>query len=164
MPEKCKCSEVEISQEQWTKINEIIERNKHKPGALIPVLEQVQEAIGFLPADVQHRISQELNISPAMIYGVVTFYSFFTMVPRGKHLIRVCMGTACYVKRSDEILDKIKQQLNVDVGEMTSDRRYSLESVRCLGACGLAPVVVVDEDTYGAVDPVKVMNIIDEYK
>lgn len=164
MSEKCKSSQVEISQEQWAKIEEIIQRNKNKPGALIPVLEQVQEAVGFLPAEVQHKISEELNISPAMIYGVVTFYSFFTMVPRGRHLIRVCLGTACYVKRSDEILDKIKQHLNIDVGQMTADRRYSLESVRCLGACGLAPVVVVDEDTYGAVDPVKVMNIIDEYK
>jgi len=155
---------VEISQEQWAKIDEIIARNKNKPGVLIPVLEQVQEIVGFLPEDVQHRISEGLNISPAMIYGVVTFYSFFTMVPRGRHLIRVCLGTACYVKRSNEILDKIKQQLNVEVGAMTEDKRYSLESVRCLGACGLAPVVVVDNDTYGAIDPVKVMSIIDEYK
>jgi len=164
MSEKCKCVEVEISSEQWVKIDEIVDQNKNKPGALIPILEQVQEAIGFLPAEVQHRISERLNISPAMIYGVVTFYSFFTMVPRGRHLIRVCLGTACYVKRSDEILDKIKQQLNVDVGEMSEDKRYSLESVRCLGACGLAPVVVIDEDTYGAVDPVKVISIIEEYK
>lgn len=164
MSEKCKCMDVEISQEQWAKIDEIIQRNKNKPGALIPVLEQVQQAVGFLPAKVQHRISEGLNISSSMIYGVVTFYSFFTMVPRGRHLIRVCLGTACYVKRSDEILDKIKQELNVEVGGMTEDKRYSLESVRCLGACGLAPVVMVNEDTYGAVDPVKVMNIIEEYK
>lgn len=166
MSEKCRCAEVkvEILQEQWAKIDEIIEKNKNKPGALIPVLEQVQNVTGFLPAEVQHRISQGLNVSPAIIYGVVTFYSFFTMVPRGRHLVKVCLGTACYVKRSDEILDKIKQELNVNVGEMTKDGRYSLDGVRCVGACGLAPVVVVNEDTYGAVDPVKVMAIIDEYK
>ncbi len=166
MSEKCRCAEVkgEILQEQWVKVDEIIEKNKNRPGALIPVLEQVQEVTGFLPAEVQHRISQGLNISPAMVYGVVTFYSFFTMVPRGRHLVRVCLGTACYVKRSDEILDKIKQQLNINVGEMTEDGRYSLDGVRCLGACGLAPVVVVNDDTYGAVDPVKIMTIIDEYK
>ncbi|MEW6096406.1 MAG: NADH-quinone oxidoreductase subunit NuoE [bacterium] len=164
MKEKCKCQEVKISQEQWAKVDEIIKKNKDKPGALIPVLEQVQEVTGFLSADVQNRISQGLDIPPAMIYGVVTFYSFFTMVPRGRHLIRVCLGTACYVKRSEEILNKIKQELNVDVGRMTEDGRYSLDGVRCLGACGLAPVMVVNEDTYGAVDPVKVMEIIDEYK
>jgi NADH:ubiquinone oxidoreductase subunit E len=166
MVKKCKCNEkqIEISQQEWDKINEIIEKNKNRPGALIPVLEQVQDVIGFLPAEVQHRIAQGLNISPAMVYGVVTFYSFFTMVPRGRHIIRVCLGTACYVKRSDEILDKIKTELGVEIGGMTEDRRYSLESVRCLGACGLAPVVVVDNDTYGAVEPVKVMEIINEYK
>lgn len=166
MSEKCRCAEVkvEILQEQWAKVDEIIEKNKNKLGALIPVLEQVQGVVGFLPAEVQHRISQGLNISPAIVYGVVTFYSFFTMVPRGRHLVKVCLGTACYVKRSDEILDKIKQELNVNVGEMTKDGRYSLDGVRCVGACGLAPVVVVNEDTYGAVDPVKVMAIIDEYK
>jgi len=166
MSEKCKCGQanVKISEEQWAKIDEIIEKSKDKPGALIPVLEQVQEVIGFLPAEVQHRISQRLNISPAMIYGVVSFYSFFTMVPRGRHLIRVCLGTACYVKRSSEILNKLKQELNIDVGEMTQDGRYSLDSVRCLGACGLAPVVMIDNNTYGAVDPVKVMEFIENYK
>lgn len=164
MSERCRCMKVEITQEQWAKIDGIIERSKNKPGALIPVLEQVQQSFGYLPAPVQRRIAERLNISPATVYGVVSFYSFFTMVPKGRHTIRVCLGTACYVKRSDEILDKIKRQLNVEVGGMTEDKRYSLESVRCLGACGLAPVVVVNEDTYGAVDSVKVMNIIEEYK
>jgi NADH:ubiquinone oxidoreductase subunit E len=166
MAQRCKCNEkqIEISQQQWDRINDIIEKNKSKPGALIPVLEQVQDVIRFLPAEVQHRIAEGLNISPAMVYGVVTFYSFFTMVPRGRHIIRVCLGTACYVKRSDEILNKIKNELKVEIGGMTEDRRYSLESVRCLGACGLAPVVVVDNDTYGGVEPVNVMDIINEYK
>ncbi|HAW50219.1 TPA: NAD(P)H-dependent oxidoreductase subunit E [bacterium] len=166
MSEECKCAEVreEIPEEQWAKIDEIIKNNKNKPGVLIPILEQVQQVTGFLPAKVQRRIAEGLNIPPSLVYGVVTFYSFFTMVPIGRHLIKVCLGTACYVKRSDEILEKIKQQLNVDVGGMTEDSRYSLEGVRCVGACGLAPVVIVDNDTYGAVEPVKVMEIIDKYE
>ncbi|MEW6607967.1 MAG: NADH-quinone oxidoreductase subunit NuoE [bacterium] len=165
MEKECQCAKkVEITQEQWAKIDGIIAKYKDKPGALIPVLEQVQGVAGFLPEEVQHHIAERLNLSSSMVYGVVTFYSFFTMVPRGRHLIRVCLGTACYVKRSDEILDKVKQELNVGVGKMTGDGRYSLDSVRCLGACGLAPVVVVDEDTYGAVDSVKIMEIVNEYK
>jgi NADH:ubiquinone oxidoreductase subunit E len=161
---ECKCEKVEITTDEWAKVNEIIERYNAKPGSLIPVLEQVQGVVGFLPAEVQHRIAEGLNLSRALVYGVVTFYSFFTMVPRGRHIIRVCLGTACYVKRSEEILDKLKTKLTVSVGKMTEDKRYSLESVRCLGACGLAPVVVVDSDTYGAVDPVKVMEIVHKYE
>jgi NADH:ubiquinone oxidoreductase subunit E len=161
---ECKCEKVEITTDEWAKVDEIIERYKAKPGSLIPVLEQVQGVVGFLPAEVQHRIAEGLNLSRALVYGVVTFYSFFTMVPRGRHIIRVCLGTACYVKRSEEILDKLKTELTVSVGKMTEDKRYSLESVRCLGACGLAPVVVVDSDTYGAVDPVKVMEIVHKYE
>ncbi|MBU1600154.1 NAD(P)H-dependent oxidoreductase subunit E, partial [bacterium] len=160
---ECKChqQDIEIPPESWAKVDEIVARYKAKPGSLIPVLEQVQEVVGFLPARVQHHIAERLDISPSMVYGVVTFYSFFTMVPRGKHLIRVCLGTACYVKRSDEILDKLKRELKVGSDGMTEDKVYSLESVRCLGACGLAPVVVVGTDTYGAVDPVKVMKIVE---
>jgi len=161
---ECKCEKVEITTEQWAEVDKIIARYETKPGSLIPVLEQIQGVVGFLPAEVQHRIAKGLSLSPSMVYGVVTFYSFFTMVPRGRHIIRVCMGTACYVKRSEEILDKLKTELAVSVGKMTDDKRYSLESVRCLGACGLAPVVVVDADTYGAVAPVKVMDIIENYK
>ncbi|MBU1262428.1 NAD(P)H-dependent oxidoreductase subunit E [bacterium] len=163
---ECKChqQDIEIPPESWAKVDEIVARYKAKPGSLIPVLEQVQEVVGFLPARVQHHIAERLDISPSMVYGVVTFYSFFTMVPRGKHLIRVCLGTACYVKRSDEILDKLKRELKVGSDGMTEDKVYSLESVRCLGACGLAPVVVVGTDTYGAVDPVKVMKIVENYK
>jgi NADH:ubiquinone oxidoreductase subunit E len=161
---ECKCEKVEMTTDEWAKVDEIIERYKAKPGSLIPVLEQVQGVVGFLPAEVQHRIAEGLNLSRALVYGVVTFYSFFTMVPRGRHIIRVCLGTACYVKRSEEILDKLKTELTVSVGKMTEDKRYSLESVRCLGACGLAPVVVVDSDTYGAVDPVKVMEIVHKYE
>ncbi|MBU0600555.1 NAD(P)H-dependent oxidoreductase subunit E [bacterium] len=164
MEKRCQCVKTEIISEQWEKIDEIIARYKTKPGALIPVLEQVQGVAGFLPAQVQRRIAEGLNVSPSMVYGVVSFYSFFTMVPRGRHLVRVCMGTACYVKRSDEVLEKIKQELKIEVGGMSEDGRFSLESVRCLGACGLAPVVVVDNVTHGAIDSVKIMNIVNQYE
>ncbi|MBU0899264.1 NAD(P)H-dependent oxidoreductase subunit E [bacterium] len=164
MEKRCQCVKTEITSEQWEKIDEIIARYKTKPGALIPVLEQVQGVAGFLSAQVQRRIAEGLNVSPSMVYGVVSFYSFFTMVPRGRHLVRVCMGTACYVKRSDEVLEKIKQELKIEVGGMSEDGRFSLESVRCLGACGLAPVVVVDNVTHGAIDSVKIMNIVNQYE
>ena len=105
-----------------------------------------------------------MKISPSVVFGVATFYSFFTLVPRGKHVIRVCLGTACYVKRSEEIIEKLKSELGINVGEITDDRKYSLEAVRCLGACGLAPVVVIGQDTYGDVAATKVMEIVKKYE
>jgi NADH-quinone oxidoreductase subunit E/NADP-reducing hydrogenase subunit HndA len=148
------------------KIGEIMKaigQNKNKPGALIPVLQQVQEILGYLPPTVQRIIAKELNLPVSEVHAVVSFYSFFTMKPKGKHNIRVCLGTACYVKRANEILGKLKEILGIEEGGITGDRKYSLETVRCLGACGLAPVVMVNHDTHGAVDPVKVGEIIKQY-
>jgi NADH:ubiquinone oxidoreductase subunit E len=153
-----------VTTEQYRKIDEIIERYKDKPGSLIPVLQQAQDVCGYLPHIVQRYIARGLRMSPSVVFGVATFYSFFTLVPRGKHIIRVCLGTACYVKRSEEILDKIKDELDLEVGEITRDKKYSLEAVRCLGACGLAPVVVIGQDTYGDVAATKVMDIIKKYE
>jgi len=153
-----------ITPEQYQKFDEIIERYKDKPGSLIPVLQQAQDVCGYLPHIVQRYIARGLRMSPSVVFGVATFYSFFTLVPRGRHVIRVCLGTACYVKRSEEILDKIKDELDLEVGEITRDKKYSLEAVRCLGACGLAPVVVVGQDTYGDVAATKVMDIIKKYE
>jgi NADH:ubiquinone oxidoreductase subunit E len=153
-----------ITTEQYRKIDEIIEKYKDKPGSLIPVLQQAQDVCGYLPHIVQRYIARGLRMSPSVVFGVATFYSFFTLVPRGKHVIRVCLGTACYVKRSEEILDKIKDELDLEVGEITRDKKYSLEAVRCLGACGLAPVVVIGQDTYGDVAATKVMDIIKKYE
>jgi NADH-quinone oxidoreductase subunit E/NADP-reducing hydrogenase subunit HndA len=113
---------------------------------------------------VQRHIAKGLNFSASEVHGVVSFYSFFTMKPRGKHNIRVCLGTACYVKRAEEIMDKLKEDLNIDVGEVTPDKLFSIESVRCLGACGLAPVVVIGEDTHGSINPVKTGELIDQYR
>ena len=153
-----------ITPAMFLKIDEIIARYKDRPGSLIPVLQQAQEVCGYLPPAVQRYVARGLNMSPSVVYGVATFYSFFTLVPRGKHVIRVCLGTACYVKRSEEILDKIKDELDLEVGEVTRDKRYSLEAVRCLGACGLAPVVVIGQDTYGDVAATKVMDIVKKYE
>lgn len=145
------------------KLEDIIKKYRNKPGSLIPVLQEAQEAIGYLPPVVQRYIAKGLNIPVSEVHGVVSFYSFFSMKPKGKHNVRVCLGTACYVKGAEEILRKFKEKLNVDVGEVTRDRLFSLESVRCLGACGLAPVVVVDKETFGAVSQAKVDEILAHY-
>lgn len=153
-----------IAPEMYRKIDEIVARYKDKPGSLIPVLQQAQNVCGYLPHAVQRYVARGLNMSPSVVFGVATFYSFFTLVPRGKHVIRVCLGTACYVNRSEEILDKIKDELDLGVGGITRDKRFSLEAVRCLGACGLAPVVVIGQDTYGDVAATKVMDIVNKYE
>ncbi len=153
-----------ITPEMYRKIDDIVARYKDKPGSLIPVLQQAQDVCGYLPHSVQRHIAKGMKMSPSVVFGVATFYSFFTLVPRGKHVIRVCLGTACYVKRSEEILDKIKDELDLEVGEITRDKKYSLEAVRCLGACGLAPVVVIGQDTYGDMVSTKVMDVIKKYE
>lgn len=153
-----------ITPEMYRKIDEILKKYRDRPGSLIPALQQAQEVCGYLPHIVQRYIAKGLKMSPSVVFGVATFYSFFTLVPRGRHVIRVCLGTACYVKRSEEIIDKLKEELDIEVGEITRDKKYSLEAVRCLGACGLAPVVVVGPDTYGDVAATKVMDIVRKYE
>ncbi len=153
-----------ITPEEWEKIDQIIAEHKDKSGALIPVLQQVQEVCGFLPEEVQNRIAEGLNMHPSHVFGVTTFYSFFTLVPRGRNIVRLCMGTACYVQGNNKMLGKLKQSLGIDVDETTEDLRYSLETVRCLGACGLAPVMVINQDTHGLLDINKAIEIIKEYE
>jgi len=128
------------------------------------VLQEAQELIGYLPPVVQRHIARGLRVPVSEVHGVVSFYSFFTMKPKGKHNVKVCLGTACYVKGAEEIANKMKEGLGVEVGGITGDRKFSLESVRCLGACGLAPVVVVDRDTHGSVNPVKAMELLKQYE
>lgn len=153
----------EISREEWEKIDLVIAKYKNRHGALIPVLKEVQDVCGYLPRKVQHRIADRLHLSSSQVYGVVSFYAFFTTVPRGKYIIRVCMGTACYVRGAKEILDTLQRELGVHVGEITRDRKFSLEAVRCVGACGLAPVVVVGQDTHGMVTPGRAVQILGSY-
>lgn len=153
----------EFSDDQLAQVDKIIVSHRGKPGALIPVLEQVQEVCGYLPMAVQTLVADGLNLPLANVFGVVTFYSFFTMIPRGKHVIRVCLGTACYVRGGQNILDRMSQILKIEPGGCTEDRNFSLETVRCLGACGLAPVVVIDADTHGQVKPAKLEQVLAKY-
>jgi len=153
----------EFTPEQIQKLDEIIDKYKGQPGGLIPVLEQAQELLGFLPVPVQQRVGEELNIPLSQVYGVVTFYSFFTMQPRGKHVVRVCLGTACYVRGGKKIAENMEKLFGIKEGETTEDRMFTYETVRCLGACGLGPVVVVDDDVHGRVKPDKLKSILDQY-
>ncbi len=164
---RCKCMETaadEFTPEQWERIDAVIATNRYRPGALIPVLEQVQGISGYLPEVVQRRVAKGLGIPLAQVYGVVTFYSFFTMKPRGKHQIRVCLGTACHVRGGHQVEKKLEQELGIMPGEVDKDRFFSLDIVRCVGACGLAPVMVVDEDTHRQVKTAKVDQILAKYR
>ena len=153
----------EFTAEQVAKLNSIIEKFKGKPGGLIPVLEEAQVALEYIPMSVQKRIASGLNLPLSRVYGVVTFYSFFTMTARGKHTIRVCLGTACYVRGGKALTEALEKQFGIKQGETTADRMFTLESVRCLGACGLGPVIVVDEDVHGRLKPGKIKEILSQY-
>jgi NADH:ubiquinone oxidoreductase subunit E len=154
----------DLTPEAIARIDDIIDKLKYKPGSLIPVLTGCQGVLGYLPVELQEYIGKRMNIPASDIYGVVTFYSFFTMVPKGRHTIKVCMGTACYVRGIGEILNRIRAGLKLNIGATSPDRRFSLEAVRCLGACGLAPVLVVDSTTHGGVTPDNVLEILKNYK
>jgi NADH:ubiquinone oxidoreductase subunit E len=150
--------------EKLSKLEHIINEHKNQQGALMPVLHETQELFGYLPEEAQKRISEALDISMAEIYGVATFYSRFTLKPRGKYTIGVCLGTACYVKNAQGIIDKIKKEINVGAGETTKDGLFTLEATRCIGCCGLAPVMTVGEDVYGKIVPEDVVDIIKKYQ
>ena len=154
----------EFTLEQINELNKIIEKYRVEPGGIIPLLKEAQDLLGYLPINIQKQISDKTNIPLSRIYGIVTFYSFFTMTPRGKHMVKVCLGTACYVRGGKKITEIIEKELEVKSGETTTDRRFTYETVRCLGACGLAPVIVVDEEVYGRVKPSKVKEILEQYK
>lgn len=154
---------VELKKEQVDKIKEIAASFNNEPGELINVLHKTQGAFGYLPAEVQEVIARELNVAVAKVFGVVTFYSFFTMVPKGKHPISICTGTACYVRGAEKVLEEFKKELGVKVGETTGDGKFSISCLRCVGACGLAPVVMVGDKTYGRVAPEMVKDILNEY-
>lgn len=145
-------------------IKDICVEFENKESELINVLHQVQSKLGYLPAEVQEVIAKELKTSVAKVYGVVTFYSFFTMIPQGENPISICMGTACYVRGAEQVLNEFKRQLKVEVGESTEDGKFSINCLRCVGACGLAPVVTVGEKVFGRVAPSDVKKIIAEYR
>ena len=155
---------VELKKEDVVKLKAICKSFNNKAGELINVLHQSQTHFGYLPAEVQEIIAQELNVSVAKVYGVVTFYSFFTMTPKGQHPISICTGTACYVRGAEKVVDEFKKVLNIKIGETTADGKFSLGCLRCVGACGLAPVVLIGEKVYGRVSPDGVKEILKEYE
>jgi len=151
------------TKEQEEKLIEVINRYKDTEGALIPVLHEAQEIYGYLPIEVQTIISKNLGVSMAEIYGVVTFYTQFTTQPKGKYKIGVCLGTACYVKGSGDLLEKIKEKLGIKEGECTPDGKFSIDATRCIGACGLAPVITVNDDVYGKLTVDEIDGILAKY-
>lgn len=151
------------TKKQESELLKVIEKYKGTEGALIPTLHEAQEIYGYLPVEVQQIISDGLGISMAEIYGVVTFYTQFTTNPKGRYKIAVCLGTACYVKGSGDILEKIMEKLGIGVGECSEDGKYSLDATRCIGACGLAPVMTVNDDVYGRLVPDDVEGILAKY-
>lgn len=145
-------------------LDRYMEENADMGGLLIPTLQYAQELFGYLPKPVLKHISRRLQIPYSEVAGVVTFYSYFTTVPRGRHTVRVCLGTACYVRGGKELLEAVKRELGVDVGDTTADRGFSLEIGRCFGACGLAPVIMVDDDVHQRVKPQHVRTMLDRYR
>ncbi|MBW1708313.1 MAG: NAD(P)H-dependent oxidoreductase subunit E [Deltaproteobacteria bacterium] len=154
----------DITDEMLIKVDEIIARRRGTQGSLIPVLQETQEVCGYLPVFIQEYIATGIGIPGSAVFGVVTFYSFFTMVPRGRHTVRVCMGTACFVKGANETLNRIQHEYNVEVGKTTEDRRFTIEAVRCLGACGLAPMTVIDDDTHRGMTSNKIIDVMNGYE
>ena len=155
---------IRLKENDLQQLKDICKSFNNEPGELINVLHKAQGVFGYLPAEVQEVVARQLQMSVAKVYGVVTFYSFFTMVPRGKYPISVCTGTACYVRGAEKVLDEFKRLIKVPVGETTPDGKFSIAGLRCVGACGLAPVVLVGDKTYGRVAPDGVKKILREYE
>ena len=152
------------TKEQEEKLNKVLKSLKNVPGALMPALQQAQEIYGYLPIEVQETIADSLGLSLAEVYGVATFYSQFSLNPKGEHRISICLGTACYVKGADKILAGLEERLGIKVGECTPDGLFSLDACRCVGACGLAPVMLIDEDVYGRLTVDQLDDILAKYR
>ena len=150
--------------EKYDELQKVIEENKSLPGALMPVLQGAQEIFGCVPMDVQKIIAKALNVTLSEVYGVATFYAQFSLQPKGEYLISVCLGTACYVKGSQKVLDKLCEELGIAVGDTTEDGRFTLQATRCLGACGLAPVMTINDEVYGRLTPDQIPGILAKYR
>ena len=155
---------IKLSEAKINFIKEVCKSYGNKPGEVINVLHKVQGEYGYLPAEVQELVAKELGIPVSRVYGIVSFYSFFTMTPKGEHPISVCVGTACYVRGAEKVLDELKRQLGIGVGEVPPDGKFSLTCLRCVGACGLAPVIEVGDKVYGRMTPDRVKDVLAEYK
>lgn len=159
-----KVLDVKANEKGFKELKEYIESIRDTKGLLMPTLHKAQEIFGYLPIEVQKFISKETGIPMAEIYGVVTFYTEFSLTPKGKNTVGVCMGTACYVKNAQLVLDKIVKELKIEVGNTTQDNLFTLEATRCIGCCGLAPVITINDDVYGKLDPKDIPDILAKYK
>jgi len=144
-------------------LDHIIEKHSSTEGNLIPVLHEIQEEIGYLPTEVQRYVSEKLGVAMSKIYGVISFYSFFNTEPKGEHTIGVCMGTACYVKGAENILNRLKEELGIETGQTTDNNKFTMTMTRCLGTCSMAPVIMIDDQVYGNLSVEKVPEIINKY-
>jgi NADH-quinone oxidoreductase E subunit len=157
----------EITQDQVNELKAFVadcSKKEYPDSYLIAVLHKVQGMFGYLPRDVMDMVAELMQIPTAHIWGVATFYHYFNLKPVGKHIVSVCMGTACYVKGASEVLDTLKRELNISVGQTTEDRLFTLQEARCLGACGIAPVIMIDDKIYGELDSKKVISLINQYR
>ena len=161
----CSCSQKSESREKYfAPLQEIFDNYEREEKNLIPILQAAQDEYGYLPEDVLKEIASQLDLSLSQVYGVVTFYTQFHLEPRGEHIVRVCMGTACHVRVAEPVLYELKKELGIENGETTEDLKFTLETVACIGACGLAPVIMVDDDTHGRLTPDRIPEIINQYK
>ncbi len=159
----CKCTGEQVASPQDLQLNELLDHYRGYAGGLIPVLQGAQEIYGYLPAEVLETISQELRLPFSEVFGVVTFYAQFHLKPRGRNIIRVCLGTACHVLGGSKIFEALKDELGVENGGTTEDLRFTLESVACIGACGLAPCIMINDDTHGRLVTSKLKGILEQY-
>lgn len=152
------------NQEKIEELKKVISEMKDNDGPLIPIMHHAQDMFGYLPYEIQALIAVEMDIPMTDIYGVATFYTHFIMEPRGETLVGVCMGTPCYVRGSREIVEKLEEELGIDLGETSADRKFTLDITRCMGCCGLAPIIVVNKTVYGNLSPEDIPSIMSEYK
>ena len=153
-----------FEKEKFEALQQVIDELRNEPGALMPIMQRAQDIFGYLPEEVQNYIAKELDIPVSDIYGVATFYAQFNLEPKGKYIISVCMGTACYVKGSQQVLDKLEEVLEIPAGRTTKDGLFTLNATRCLGACGLAPVMMINDDVYGRLTEAEIPGILAKYK
>ena len=158
------CCDCNNNMDKYAALQQVIDELKNEPGALMPIMQRAQDIFGYLPEDVQNIIAKGLDIPVSDVYGVATFYAQFNLEPKGKYIISVCLGTACYVKGAQLVLDELEKVLGVPAGSTTPDGLFTLNATRCLGACGLAPVIMVNDDVYGRLTPDQVAGVIAKYR
>ena len=158
------CCDCNNNMDKYAALQQVIDELKNEPGCLMPVMQRAQDIFGYLPEDVQNIIAKGLDIPVSDVYGVATFYAQFNLEPKGKYIISVCLGTACYVKGAQLVLDELEKVLGVPAGSTTPDGLFTLNATRCLGACGLAPVIMVNDDVYGRLTPDQVPDVIAKYR